>query len=97
MLTRNEKYWGPKPPFDKLVYVFIKNPSAAFQSFQTGDLDPAYLRDPEQFDKYSKEPQFTSKYTIHKFDRPNSGYVFIGWNEKKRDASSPSCQNHAGH
>jgi peptide/nickel transport system substrate-binding protein len=82
VLTRNEKYWGPKPPFDRLVYVFIKNPSAAFQSFQNGDID-SFGPDPEQYNKYANDESFKSKYTIHKYDRPNAGYGYIGWNEKK--------------
>ena len=39
VLERNPNYWGPKPTFDKLVFVFIKNPQAAFQAFQGGEID----------------------------------------------------------
>lgn len=82
VLTRNDKYWGPKPPFDRLVYVFIQNPQAAFQAFQGGDID-SFSPDPEVYTKFSKDEAFKAKYTIYKYDRPNSGYGYIGWNEKK--------------
>ncbi len=82
VLKRNDKYWGPKPPFDQLVYVFIQNPQAAFQAFQGGDID-SFVPDPEQYTKFSQDDAFKAKYTIYKYDRPNSGYGYIGWNEKK--------------
>jgi peptide/nickel transport system substrate-binding protein len=82
VLTRNDRYWGPRPPFDRLQYVFIQNPTAAFQTFQNGDIDE-FSPDPEQYNKYSQDAAFTSKYTVFKYDIPNSGYGYIGWNEKK--------------
>ena len=32
MLVRNDTYWGLKPTFDRIVFVFIQNPQAAFQT-----------------------------------------------------------------
>jgi len=86
VLIRNENYWGnkwgEKPTFDRLVYVFIKNSQTAFQSFQAGDLD-VLPPNPETWSKYSTDPAFLKDHQVRKYDRPNTGYTYVGWNESK--------------
>ena len=81
ILHRNEKYWGPAPTFDRIQLLFIQNPMAAFQAFQNGDLDQ-FTPQPDQYEKFSKDPEFAAKFTMYNFERPNLGYRYIGWNEK---------------
>src|SRR4051812_17422840 len=38
-MVRNDKYWGDRPTYDKIVYLFIGNPQAQLQSFENGQLD----------------------------------------------------------
>ena len=42
VLTRNDKYWGPKAHLDRVVFKFQSNTSATFQAFTSGQLDAIY-------------------------------------------------------
>jgi len=81
-MVRNERYWGERPTFDKLVFRFIENPQAAFQTFQNGDID-IFGPTADQYVKFSTDEDFLKKFIAVKFPRPNAGYSFIGYNEKK--------------
>ena len=37
-LVPNDKYWGPKPKLDKVVFKFITDTSAEFQAFKAGEV-----------------------------------------------------------
>ena len=37
-LIPNDKYWGPKPKLDKVVFKFIADTSAEFQAFKAGEV-----------------------------------------------------------
>ena len=78
-LVRNENYWSEPATFDKVVLKFIKNPQAAFQAFQGGDIDAA-IPDPDQWTQFSADPVFAKKVTMYKYLRPNAGYAYIGYN-----------------
>ena len=81
-LVRNEHYWGERPTFDRVVMKFIQNPQTAFHAFENEQID-AVSPDPEQFTKYSKDSEFTKKFTVRLFPRPNAGYAFLGYNLTK--------------
>jgi microcin C transport system substrate-binding protein len=56
-LKRNDKWWGFQVPtyqgqykFDRIVFRFIKDPTAQLEAFKKGDLDQISLT-PEQFEK----------------------------------------------
>ncbi len=38
-LARNENYWGPRPALDRLNFIFIPDPTAAFAALMAGDVD----------------------------------------------------------
>jgi peptide/nickel transport system substrate-binding protein len=78
-MRRNENYWGERPTFDKIVYRFITNQQAALQAFQNEDVDE-FTPAPDQFTQYSNDPAFQAKFQTFKFQRPNAGYRYIGWN-----------------
>lgn len=82
VLSRNENYWGKKPKIKKIVYKFITNDIAALQALQSGEID--YLRpSPEQFGEKSKDGEFKKKfYCLSYWDAGNTGYFWIGWNQK---------------
>ena len=61
VLSRNERYWGEKPKYKKIVYKFITNDLAALQSLQAGEVD--YLRPlPEQFGDKVNDKEFNRKF-----------------------------------
>ncbi len=80
-LTRNDKYWGERPTFDRIVMRFIPNPQAGLQALQNGQID--YMgAQPDQFIKYSKDSEFTARFNVMKFQNPRSGYMYMGYNQK---------------
>ncbi len=81
-LVRNENYWGTRPSFDRIVYRFISNSQAALQAFQNEEID-GVTPQPDQFIKFSSDPEFLKKFKVFKYQRPNAGYRYIGWNLRK--------------
>ena len=88
-LVRNERYWGPTPTFNKLVWRVIEEPSSAAISFGNGELD-VFGPTPDQYDKLLADPAVTAR--THHFDLqvPNAGFRYIGWNEKQGRDGKPS-------
>jgi peptide/nickel transport system substrate-binding protein len=82
VLTRNPRYWGPRPIFNRLVYRFISNPQAALQSLLAGQIDADVL-EPSQWLKYHKNKSFRAHFTTYKYLSSASGYNFICWNLRK--------------
>lgn len=82
VLVRNPRYWGPRPTFNRIKYLFINNPQAALQQYLKGQLDVTGL-EPSEWLKYIHQPGFTKSHTCYSYLSPLSGYLFIGWNLKK--------------
>ncbi len=82
VLSRNPRYWGPRPIFDRLVYRFITNPQASLQSLLAGQIDADGL-EPSQWLKYHNKKSFLAKFTTYKYLSAASGYNFICWNLRK--------------
>jgi len=57
-LERNERYWGPKPPWDKLDIRFIPNDSARVAALISGDLDVADALPAELLDRVKADARF---------------------------------------
>jgi peptide/nickel transport system substrate-binding protein len=48
VLVRNDKYWGPKPYLDKIVFRFVESGELQVAAMQTGEVQAAYqVRRPE--------------------------------------------------
>jgi peptide/nickel transport system substrate-binding protein len=88
-LVRNERYWGPTPSFNSLVWKIIENPSAARTAFGNGETD-SYGPNPDQYDQMCADPQLVARTSHFAIDRPNSGFGYIGWNEKVGRDGPPS-------
>jgi peptide/nickel transport system substrate-binding protein len=43
-LERNERYWGPRAPLDRIVFRLIPDPAAQVEAFQGGEVDLIYPR-----------------------------------------------------
>jgi peptide/nickel transport system substrate-binding protein len=82
VMVRNDRYWGQRPTFDRLVFKFITNEQASFQSFEDGQID-RYEPTGDQYAKFSVDPEFLKKFQAYKYLRVNSGWGFIGWNLRK--------------
>ncbi len=79
-LLRNERYWGEPPAFDKLVWRVIDNEAARLTTFKNGDIDLFYPT-PEQYKSMADDPKLLERTQHFLYDRPTSGYIYIGWNQ----------------
>ena len=78
-LVRNERYWGVKPAFNRIIYMEVEEEAPSTTMFQNGEIDVLPCT-PEQFDRL-KEDKKTAQ-TSQAFEYPSmlGGYTYIGWN-----------------
>ena len=94
ILVRNERYWGPTPAFNRLIWNIIENPSARTTAFRNGDTDsyggPTGGPSPEQFDQMLQDKDLLSRTQHWVLDSPSEGFFYIGWNEKEGHGGAPT-------
>jgi peptide/nickel transport system substrate-binding protein len=86
ILVPNPNYWGPRPTFNRIVYRFIINPQAELQSYLDGEIDAIDVTpgvDPDEWLKYTADPDFVKNNLFYKFYSLDTGFWFVGWNELK--------------
>jgi peptide/nickel transport system substrate-binding protein len=81
ILTRNEDYWGTKPGLKKLIIRFIKDETVAITELKNGNLDYMSLT-PEQWEREATQAWFKKDFQKFKYLPPQSGYVYIAWNNR---------------
>jgi peptide/nickel transport system substrate-binding protein len=93
VLVRNERYWGPVPSFDKMVWNIIEQPSARVTAFRNGDIDilggdgpPT----PEQYSQLCADPQALAHTHHWALTTPAEAWYYLGWNEKQGRDGKPS-------
>lgn len=87
-LVRNPKYWGPKPPLDRLTWREYPVDTARLADFRNGKLD-TYGVYPDVFPKLSQDAQLLGRGTLHRKVQVDDGYSYIGWNEVWEGKPSP--------
>jgi len=94
VLVRNERYWGPRPSFNKMIYKVVENATARATAFNNGEVDvfgPGIIGPtPEQYDKMVADPALSARTTHFALDQLAIGYYYIGWNEKIKRDGPPS-------
>jgi len=83
VLKRNERYWGPKPALQRLVFRFISNEDAAIQALKAGEIDAMWLNT-EQWQNQTNDEAFLKNYIKKKYLRVTAGYNYIGYNERRK-------------
>jgi peptide/nickel transport system substrate-binding protein len=94
VLVRNERYWGPTPSFDRLVWNVVEEPAARVTAFRNGDIDFLGGQNgpptPEQYDQLSHDAGLLTKTQHWDLNTPVDGYYYIGWNERVNNTATPS-------
>ena len=80
VLTRNENYWGEKPPVKKRVLRIVQDNNVAFELLLKGELDTMEVL-PEQWINRTNGPEFTQRFNKHEYY--GARYSYIGWNSRK--------------
>jgi peptide/nickel transport system substrate-binding protein len=93
-LIRNERYWGPRPAFNKVIWRVIENPTARATAFENGETDVYGILSngpsPDQFDHMVADKALDARSQHYALDSPLQGYYYIGWNEKVGRDGPPS-------
>jgi peptide/nickel transport system substrate-binding protein len=94
VLVRNERYWGPTPSFDKLVWSIIEQPASRVTAFRNGELDVMTGSDgpptPEQYSQLITDPQINANTHHWALTVPTEAWYYLGWNEKVKRDGPPS-------
>jgi peptide/nickel transport system substrate-binding protein len=94
ILLRNERYYGPRPSFNRIIWKVIEDPTARATTFANGDADfwgPGYFGPhPEQYDHIVNDPVISARCQHYNLDSPTSGFEFIGWNERRGRDGPPT-------
>ena len=85
VLVRNERYWGVPGGPDRLVWRIIELPAARMTALRNGEIDMFYQPAADQFDAAKADPQLSSTHNTFAIPTLDSGYRYIGWNEKRAD------------
>jgi peptide/nickel transport system substrate-binding protein len=82
VMYRNERYWGPQPGFDRLVYEEVQTDIAQLNLLRNGKLDILGAM-PEQYRNMKEDKELMGRVQVYEYEKVDSGYGFIGWNEKR--------------
>jgi peptide/nickel transport system substrate-binding protein len=93
ILSRNERYWGPVPSFNHVIWKVIEDPSARTTAFLNGDTDTYNVMlglTSDQYDQLSADPAVTAHANHWALPVPTEGFIYIGWNEKEGRDGKPT-------
>jgi peptide/nickel transport system substrate-binding protein len=94
VLVRNERYWGPTPSFNRVIWDIIENPNARNVAFRNGDMDsyggPNGGPTPEQYDQMLGDKELLAHTHHWALDTPTNGFFYLGWNEKVGRGGAPT-------
>ncbi|MFZ9879957.1 MAG: ABC transporter substrate-binding protein [Phycisphaerales bacterium] len=79
VLARNEGYWGPRSPLDRLRFKVVQDDLARLVAYRNGEGDMIIPTSP-QFVKTTKEPGWDDGNQSLQWINMRSGYSFIAWN-----------------
>lgn len=82
-LVRNDRYWGLRPAFDRLVYKEISNDVARLTAFRNGDID-MFAATPDQYQEMLKDTALAKRTQHFEYLSPTGGYRYIAWNQQRR-------------
>jgi peptide/nickel transport system substrate-binding protein len=61
VLERNDKYWGPKPKLQRVVFDIIKDPSARVAAIQSGQVDLTVNVPVREVERLKREPTLAAE------------------------------------
>ncbi len=82
VLVRNQRYWGVRPAFDRLIYREVNLDAARLTMFRNREID-LFSAQPEQYKQLLTEPDLLARTRHFEFERITGGYGFIAWNGKR--------------
>ena len=83
-LVRNERYWGVRPAFERLIYLEVPSESTRETKFKNREID-MFSAQPEQYIKLVKDPEILKRTQHFEYERVTGGYGFVAWNERRNN------------
>lgn len=89
-LVRNESYWGPTPPVDRLRFTVIADGQARLTAYTNGQGD-MMRPSAEQIMRKREDPGFAERFDERVWYNMRGGYAFIAWQsgEKPDGTTTP--------
>jgi len=81
-LVRNERYWGPPPPWDRMVWRLIEKDSAQEIAFRNREID-IFAPTPEQHEVMVNDKPLLDRTQHYIYEQVRTGYTYIGWNQQR--------------
>lgn len=81
-LSRNPRYWGVAPGFNKIVFNEYTNSVAIETSFRNRDIDVMGCP-PERYLKLVKDADILARTQHYEYQAVSGGYRYIAWNEMR--------------
>jgi len=81
-LFRNDQYWGEVPSFDRIIYEQVEQEQAGLTMLKNGEAD-TFTAQPEQYKAMLKDQALVNSTQHFEISSPLSGYIYIGWNQKR--------------
>jgi peptide/nickel transport system substrate-binding protein len=84
VLVRNEQYWGPRPPLDRIRIRCVNDELPRLTAFKNGEAQIITPSVP-QFKSLSQDPEFTKDTNFLNWVNMRCGNAFIAWNCGERN------------
>jgi peptide/nickel transport system substrate-binding protein len=81
-LVRNERYWGVRGTFDRIVYNEVEGETAEIAMLRNGQLDRLACS-PDEYVELLKDSTLQERDQHIAVSALDSGYTFIGWNQER--------------
>lgn len=89
-LTRNNRYYGKAPNFDKIVFKVVRDDNVTYQMLASGELDFIGLT-PTHWLKAQNDATVKASHDLYLYPAPTS-YQYIAWNNSKELFSNPKVR-----
>jgi len=83
-LIRNERYWGERGTFDRLVFNEVEGENAEVVMLRNGQLDRLRCS-PDQYVELLKDQGLMARMNHFEVESVDSGYTFVGWNQRRNN------------
>ncbi|MGH9441395.1 MAG: ABC transporter substrate-binding protein [Thermoanaerobaculia bacterium] len=78
-LSRNERYWGPRPHFDRVLFRIVPDQAQALRALERGDLDEMRVST-DQWKQARADPRFLARCRLVLFF--DLSYFYVGYNNR---------------
>lgn len=83
VLVRNENYWGPKPPLERIVTRIIPNELPGLQQFRAENVDLITPTGEQWVENANARWLVDRDVTTNQYYSPRGGYAYIGYNLRR--------------